>query len=106
MASKAKKKDHGHEHHDRVEPAADARVVPGSGRDAAEWMLPVERGAHFVRSGRGHADIGSVDPAAALKGPGVKAVLTGEGAVHANFRQAPKALTSPAKSGRKALAPD
>src|SRR5687768_16219920 len=108
MASKAKT-GHGmhdaHEHHDPVGRVEDARLVTGSGKYASDWKLPGQLYAHFVRSDRANAEIVSLDASAALKHPGVKAVLTGEDAVKAGYVKAPNALNFPGKNGMKALAP-
>ncbi len=95
-----------HEHHDPVGRVEDARLVTGSGKYAADWSLPGQLYAHFVRSDHANADIVSIDAAAALKRPGVKAVLTGEDAVRAGYVKAPNALAFPGKNGMKALAPN
>src|SRR5262245_48703390 len=107
MATKQKKhgKHEEHEHHDPVGRVEDARLVTGSGRYASDWKLPGQLYAHFVRSDRAHADIVSLDASAALKRPGVKAVLAGEDAVSAGYVKAPNALSFPGKNGMKALAP-
>jgi carbon-monoxide dehydrogenase large subunit len=94
-----------HEHHDPVGRVEDARLVTGSGKYASDWKLPGQLYAHFVRSDRANAEIVSLDASAALKHPGVKAVLTGEDAVQAGYVKAPNALNFPGKNGMKALAP-
>ena len=102
MAAKARR---AHKHHDPVGRVEDARLVTGSGRFAADWSLPGQLYARFVRSERAHADIVGIDVAAALRHPGVKAVLTGEDAVSAGYVNAPNSLTFPGKNGVKAIAP-
>src|SRR4030095_4512422 len=106
MASKAKAKHKDHGHHDPVGRVEDARLVTGSGKYASDWKLPGQLYAHFVRSDRAHADIVSLDASAALKYPGVKAVLGGADAVSAGYVKAPNALSFPGKNGMKALAPN
>jgi carbon-monoxide dehydrogenase large subunit len=101
---KAKPKT-GSGHHDPAV-AGDARLVTGSGKYASDWKLPGQLYAHFVRSDRANAEIVSIDAAAALRHPGVKAVLTGEDAVRAGYVKAPNALSFPGKNGMKALAPN
>ena len=56
----------------------DARLLTGQGRFTADWNLPGQLHAHFLRSDRAHAEIVSIDAAAALASPGVVAVLTGD----------------------------
>src|SRR5262245_66400193 len=105
MATKQKKhgKHEEHEHHDPVGRVEDARLVTGSGRYASDWKLPGQLYAQFVRSDRANAELASIDASAALKLPGVKAVLTGEDAVRAGYVKAPNALNFPGKNGKKAL---
>ena len=56
----------------------DDRMLTGRGRYVADWNLPGQLYGHFLRSDRAHADILSVEKEAALKFPGVIAVLTGD----------------------------
>jgi carbon-monoxide dehydrogenase large subunit len=56
----------------------DDRMLTGRGRYVADWNLPGQAHAHFVRSDRAHAEIVSIDKDAALASPGVVAVFTGE----------------------------
>src|SRR5262245_3913182 len=105
MASKAKQKAK-HDHHDPVGRVEDARLVTGSGKYASDWKLPGQLHAHFVRSDRANADIVSLDTTAALKHPGVKAVLAGEDAVKAGYVKAPNSISFAGKNGMKALAPN
>ncbi|MCC7486587.1 MAG: xanthine dehydrogenase family protein molybdopterin-binding subunit [Burkholderiales bacterium] len=103
MAAKANREAHGH--HDPVGRVEDARLVTGNGKYAADWRLPGQLHARFVRADRAHADIVSIDATAALRHPGVKAVLTGEDAVQAGYFTAPNALNFPGRNGMTAIAP-
>ncbi len=71
--------NHGH-HHDgkRVE---DFRLITGTGKFSADWNVPGQLYAHFVRSDHAHAEIVSVNAQRALAHPGVTHVFTGEDAV-------------------------
>ena len=55
----------------------DPRLVQGLGRYSDDVNLPRQAYAVVVRSPHGHARITGIDPAAALRAPGVLAVLTG-----------------------------
>src|SRR5262245_45360315 len=93
----ATKKGNGHGHHEPVGRVEDARLITGTGKYAADWSLPGQLYGHFVRSDRAHADIVSIDTAAALKHPGVKTVFTGADAVKAGYVKAPHSLNWPGK---------
>ncbi len=96
--------------HGRVE---DFRLVTGAGKYAADWSLPGQLYAHFVRSDRAHAEIVSVDAAKAVKHPGVKLVYTGKDALRAGYDKFLVMLNTPGRKGehikkprRPALATD
>jgi carbon-monoxide dehydrogenase large subunit len=55
----------------------DPRLVQGLGRYSDDVNLPRQAYAVVVRSPHAHARIRGIDPAAALRAPGVLAVLTG-----------------------------
>src|SRR6266852_7165914 len=55
----------------------DPRLVQGLGRYSDDVNLPRQVYAVVVRSPHGHARITGIDPAAALRAPGVLAVLSG-----------------------------
>src|SRR6266850_5264425 len=55
----------------------DERLLTGRGRYSDDFNLPGQAYAAFVRSPHAHARIRRIDGAAALKTPGVIAVLTG-----------------------------
>jgi carbon-monoxide dehydrogenase large subunit len=55
----------------------DPRLVQGLGRYSEDWSLPRQAHAVVVRSPHAHADIRSIDTAAARAAPGVVAVFIG-----------------------------
>ncbi|CAH1696703.1 Ald_Xan_dh_C domain-containing protein [Hyphomicrobiales bacterium] len=67
----------------------DHRLVTGRGKYTADWYLPGEAFAYFVRSDHARADISAIDTMAALEMPGVLAVLTGEDIERAGIKLAP-----------------
>ncbi|HEX2566848.1 MAG TPA: xanthine dehydrogenase family protein molybdopterin-binding subunit [Burkholderiales bacterium] len=81
----------------------DARLLTGQGRYAADWNLPGQLHAHFLRSDRAHAEILGIDTKAALASPGVVAVFTGEDTAH--FKDAPPLVRYPGRGGAKLLEP-
>src|SRR5690349_18753194 len=56
----------------------DKRFITGKGRYVDDIKLPGMTYAHFIRSPHAHAKVKSIDSAAAMKMPGVIAVLTGK----------------------------
>ena len=83
----------------------DARLVTGAGRYTADWNLPGQLHAAFLRADRAHAEIARLDPARALAHPGVKAVLTGEDARAAGYKSLPNIVSYPGKGGQKIRKP-
>ena len=77
----------------------DARLVAGQGRFTADWNLPGQLHASFLRSDRAHAEIVSIDTRPALAAPGVVAVLTGEDTARAGFKVAPPLVKFPGRGG-------
>ncbi len=67
----------------------DRRLLTGQGKYTADWNFPKQAYAAFLRSDRAHADIVSIDTAAALAAPGVLAVLTGKDVMEAGFKSIP-----------------
>src|SRR5688572_22873149 len=67
----------------------DQRLVTGQGRYSDDFNLPGQAYACFVRSPHAHARIVRIDSAAALKTPGVIAVLTGADAAADGLRSIP-----------------
>jgi aerobic carbon-monoxide dehydrogenase large subunit len=77
----------------------DFRLLTGSGRYTADWNLPGQAHASFLRSDRAHAEIVSIDTAAARAVAGVIAVLTGADVVAAGFKTPPAILFMKGKGG-------
>jgi len=69
-------------HGNRLE---DFRLVTGAGKYTADWNLPGQLYACFVRSDRAHAEIVSLDASRARRHPGVERVYTGEDALRAGY---------------------
>ena len=61
----------------RVVRKEDKRFITGAGRYVDDMVVPGMKHAAFVRSPHAHAEIESIDVAAAKKMPGVYGVLTG-----------------------------
>ena len=74
-------------------------MLTGRGRYVADWSLPGQAWGHFLRSDRPHADIASIDAAAALAMPGVIAVLTGEDVAAAGQKPMPAAAPMKGRNG-------
>jgi carbon-monoxide dehydrogenase large subunit len=94
--------DHHHDaHHDgkRVE---DFRLITGTGKFAADWNVPGQLYAAFVRSDHAHAELVSVNTARAQAHPGVKQVFTGADAVREGYVRGQQSLTFPGRNGMKA----
>src|SRR5918993_3123785 len=83
----------------------DFRLVTGQGRYTADWNLPDQLHAVFLRADRGHAEIVSLDASRALAHPGVKAVLTGDDARAAGFKSLPNTVNYPGKDGQQIRKP-
>jgi carbon-monoxide dehydrogenase large subunit len=95
-----------HGHHGPVGRVEDARLTTGSGKYAADWNFPGQLYAHFLRSDRAHAEIGSINVEPARRHPGVKGVYTGEDAVRAKYVKQMHTLTFPGKNGMQARSPE
>jgi carbon-monoxide dehydrogenase large subunit len=78
----------------------DERLLKGKGCYAADWRLPGELYAVFVRSDRAHAEILNVDKEHALARPGILAVLTGDDVARAGYGSLPTALAFPDRFGQ------
>ena len=78
----------------------DFRLVTGQGRYSADWNLPNQLHAVFLRADRAHAEIVTLDASRALAQAGVKAVLTGDDAREAGFKSLPNSVTYPGKDGQ------
>ena len=70
----------------------DRRLLTGQGRFISDWNFPNQAYVAFLRSDRAHAEIVSIDAAAALGSPGVLAVLTGEDVSAAGCKSIPTNL--------------
>jgi carbon-monoxide dehydrogenase large subunit len=77
----------------------DGRLITGGGRYTADWNLPGQLHAHFLRSDRAHAEIVSLNVQPALAAPGVVAVFTGADTTRAGFKVAPPLVKFPGKGG-------
>ncbi len=93
---------HASHHGNRVE---DFRLVTGAGKYAADWDLPGQLYAHFVRSDRAHAEIVSVNTAKAVKHPGVKRIYTGEDAQRAGYDKYFVIVNFPGRGGKHIIKP-
>src|SRR6185295_8642634 len=82
----------------------DDRMLTGRGKYVSDWNLPGQAHAHFVRSDRAHAEIVSVDQAAALAHPGVLAVFTGED-IKGALKSLPCALPVKGRGGMELIHP-
>src|SRR4051812_14313658 len=82
----------------------DDRMLTGRGKYVSDWNLPGQAYGHFVRSDRAHADIVSVDTAAALAHPGVLAVFTGED-IKGELKSLPCALPVKGRGGMELINP-
>ncbi|MEO7728565.1 MAG: xanthine dehydrogenase family protein molybdopterin-binding subunit, partial [Burkholderiales bacterium] len=77
----------------------DQRLTTGHGRYTADWNLPDQLHAVFLRADRAHAEIVSLDTARALKHPGVLAIFTGADAQTAGYKSLPNVVNFPGKDG-------
>ena len=93
---------HAHHFSGRVE---DHRLVTGAGKYAADWDLPGQLYASFVRSDRAHAEIISVNTAKAARHPGVKRVYTGEDALAAGYSKYFVIVNFPGRGGNHIIKP-
>jgi carbon-monoxide dehydrogenase large subunit len=83
----------------------DFRLVTGQGRYSADWNLPDQLHAVFLRADRAHARIERFDATRALAHPGVKAVFTGADAREAGFKSLPNIVTYPGTNGQELRKP-
>src|SRR2546428_12125118 len=82
----------------------DDRMLTGRGKYVSDWNLPRQVYGHFIRSDRAHADIVSLDAAAALAQPGALAVFTGED-IKSALKSLPCALPVQGRGGMGLLHP-
>src|SRR5437867_10057752 len=83
----------------------DARLLTGQGRYTADWNLPGQLHAFFLRSDRAHADIVSIDAKAALARPGVHAVLSGADYAASGWKSLPGGVADEGVGGQKQKKP-
>lgn len=83
----------------------DYRLVTGRGQYTADWDLPDQVYAVFLRADRAHAEIAGIDASKAVASPGVLAVLTGEDTKAAGFGSSPALIHFPGKDGMHARHP-
>jgi len=81
----------------------DLRLITGHGKFAADWTLPGQLYAAFLRADRAHAEIVSIDTVAARAAPGVVGVFTGEDAIAAGYTKNLQMLTIAGRDGNKPL---
>lgn len=79
----------------------DFRLITGHGRYTADWNLPNQLHAVFLRADRAHAEIARLDFTQALAFPGVRAVLTGDDAREAGFNSLANGVPFPGKDGQQ-----
>src|SRR5919109_209105 len=80
----------------------DDRMLTGRGRYVADWNLPGQAHAHFLRSERAHAEIVSIQKEEALRSKGVLAVFTGE---DLDLKSLPAALPAKGRGGMELINP-
>ena len=83
----------------------DFRLVTGQGRYSADWNLPQQLHAVFLRADRAHAEIAGLDTARARAQGGVHAVLTGQDARASGFRSLPNVVNYPGSGGQQLRKP-
>src|SRR5258706_2839228 len=82
----------------------DDRMLTGRGKYVSDWNLAGQAYAHFVPSDGAHADIVSLDAAAALAHPGVIAIVTGED-IKGALKSLPCALPVKGRGGMELIHP-
>src|SRR6266581_2018013 len=83
----------------------DAQLLTGSGRYTADWNLPGQLYAHFLRSDRAHAEFASIDVKSAAARPGVHAVLTGADYAASGWKSLPGGVAYEGVGGQKMKKP-
>ncbi|HVV92005.1 MAG TPA: xanthine dehydrogenase family protein molybdopterin-binding subunit [Hyphomicrobiales bacterium] len=78
----------------------DLRLITGRGRYTADWSLPGQAHAAFLRSPHAHAEIAAIDVAAARSMPGVLLVLAGDDLAAAGYKPAPPGMAPPGRDGK------
>ena len=64
----------------------DLRLVTGQGQYTADWNLPGQVYGYFLRDDRAHAEIMTLDTAAAARSPGVLGIFSGQDLAKAGFK--------------------
>ncbi len=83
----------------------DRRLLTGAGRYTADWTLPGQMQATFLRSDRAHARILGIETAAACAAAGVAAVLTGADMQAAGYGRGKAAVPFKGRGGMELLTP-
>ena len=83
----------------------DARLLTGKGRYTADWNLPGQLYAYFLRSDRAHAEFASIDVKSAAARPGVHAVLTGADYAVSGWKSLPGGVAYEGVGGQKMKKP-
>src|SRR5690348_8204159 len=83
----------------------DPRLLTGSGHYTADWNLPGQLYAFFLRSDRAHAELVSIDAAAARARKGVRLILTGEDYAASGWKSLPGGVTYEGVGGQKQRKP-
>ncbi|MGE0627020.1 MAG: xanthine dehydrogenase family protein molybdopterin-binding subunit [Hyphomicrobiaceae bacterium] len=83
----------------------DLRLLTGRGRYAADWSLPDQVHAAFLRSDRAHAEIRSIDIAAAAALTGVLKILTGKDLEAAGYKSPLPTNPGPGKDASELKVP-
>src|SRR5258707_2935830 len=83
----------------------DARLLTGGGRYTADWNLPGQLYAFFLRSDRAHAEIVSIDAGAATARKGVHLVLSGAEYVASGWKSLPGGVPYEGVGGQKQKTP-
>ncbi|MGB7541318.1 MAG: xanthine dehydrogenase family protein molybdopterin-binding subunit [Burkholderiales bacterium] len=83
----------------------DERLLTGKGRYTADWNLPGQLHACVLRADRAHAEILSLDAAAARARPGVRLVLAGADLAAAGWKSLPGGVSYEGVGGQKMRKP-
>ncbi len=79
----------------------DERLLTGKGCYSADWNLPRQLHAHFLRADRAHANILAIDAAAARAQAGVRLVLTAADLDAAGYKSMPGGVAYEGAGGQK-----
>ena len=78
----------------------DFRLITGQGRYTADWNLPGQLHAAFLRADRAHAEIARINTERARAHPGVVAVYAAEDLREAGFKSLPNIVNYPGVGGQ------